>query len=364
MAEVKLKNVVKRFGDKVAIENLSFHVKDKEFFTLLGYPLAGKTTTLRIIAGLETPDEGEVYIGDQMVNDVYPADRDVAMVFQSLALYSHMTVYDNLAFHLRMKKVPEEEIRKKVLEVAKTLKIERLLPRREFGTLSGGEQQRVAVARALVRTPKVLLLDEPLANMDALLRLGMRVELRRMQREFGVTIICATPDQVEAMTMADRIAVMDKGGLLQLGTPDEIFLKPVNKFIATLIGSPIMNLIDCTLTSEKRRAYLDAGEFRLDITQFQEGMEKLAPNSKILLGMRPEDIQLSDKGVSKESFTGKVNLIEPLGHEKIIVLNVGEIPIRALLPATHKINPGEEKWITFNMEKAHLFDKSTENRIF
>lgn len=363
MADVKLKNIVKRFGDEEALKNLTFETKHKEFLCLLGFPSAGKTTTLKIIAGLEKPDEGEVYIGDELVNDVYPGDRDVAMVFQSLALYSHMKVYDNLAFPLRMQKLPKDEVRERVLEVAKTLNIDHLLNRKELGTLSGGERQRVAVARALVRRPKVLLLDEPLANMDALLRVGMRLELRRMQKEYEQTIIYTTPDQLEAMTMGDRIVLLDKGELQQSDTPHNIYNKPANIFAATYVGAPTMNFIDCTLAPAKNKLYLDAGVFRLDVTGFTDVIEKEKSNSELVFGVRPEDVKISDEPISEESIKASVDLLEPSGPSIIIRLEADGLYMRSVKPSTFKVSPGEEKWIDFDRDKIHIFDKKTEEAI-
>jgi multiple sugar transport system ATP-binding protein len=236
MAKVKLVNVVKKFGKVVAVDHVSFDVRDGEFFALLGPSGCGKTTTLRLIAGLEAPDEGEIWIDDKLVNDLPPKDRDVAMVFQNYALYPHMTVFDNIAFPLMVRKrevgLTNEEIRRRVMEIAKLLQIDHLLNRKP-SQLSGGEQQRVALARTLVRRPKVWLLDEPMSNLDAKLRVTMRGELKKLQKELGVTTIYVTHDQVEAMSMADRIAVMNKGRILQIGTPDELFWRPADAFVAT-----------------------------------------------------------------------------------------------------------------------------------
>jgi len=363
MARVKLKNVTKRFGDITAVKNISFEVKDKEFFCLLGYPGAGKTTTLRIIAGLEKPDEGEVYIGDELVNDVYPGDRDVAMVFQNLALYSHLTVYDNLAFPLRIRKVPEDEIRRRVLEVAKILRIEHLLERKYFGTLSGGEQQRVAVGRALVRRPKVLLLDEPLANMDALLRVNMRIELRRMQKDFGQTIIYATPDYLEALIMADRVAVLDKGVLRQCDTPDVLYNKPKHVFVARIVGSPTINFINCSFVEKDGKAYLDMGAFKLDVTKFKDLIRERATGSELILGIRPEDVYVNRKPISEESIKAVVHMTEPLGSKMILHSKIGEVDVKSIIPATYSVNTGEEIWLEFEKEKLHIFDAKTKEAI-
>ena len=246
MSKVKVVNLVKKFDKTVAVDGISFDVKDGEFIVLLGPSGCGKTTTLRCIAGLETPDEGEIYIDDKLVNDLPPKDRDVAMVFQSYALYPHMTVYGNLAFPLKMRKLPKDEIDKKVKEVAKLLNIDHLLDRKPR-QLSGGEMQRVALGRALVRTPRVFLMDEPLSNLDAKLRVYMRAELKKLQRDLKITTIYVTHDQAEAMAMADRIAVMNKGKILQYSEPHDVYEKPANLFVAGFIGSPPMNFIKASI---------------------------------------------------------------------------------------------------------------------
>jgi len=255
MARVELRNVTKKFGKVVAVDRASLVVDDKEFFSLLGPSGCGKTTLLRIIAGLEFPDEGDVLIDDRVVTRLPPKDRDVAMVFQNYALYPHMTAFDNIAFPLAVRRrelnLSKDEIRKRVVEVARLLNIEELL-KRYPSQLSGGEQQRVALARALVRRPKVWLLDEPLSNLDAKLRIIMRSELKKLQKTLGITTIYVTHDQVEAMSMADRIAVMNKGRVLQVGTPDELYHKPADTFVATFIGAPPMNLIPCVLEESPR----------------------------------------------------------------------------------------------------------------
>ena len=264
MSKVKVVNLVKRFDKTIAVDGVSFDVRDGEFIILLGPSGCGKTTTLRCIAGLETPDEGEIYIDDRLVNDLPPKDRDIAMVFQSYALYPHMTVYGNLAFPLKMRKLPKDEIDKKVREVAKLLRIEELLDRKPR-QLSGGQQQRVALGRALVRTPKVFLMDEPLSNLDAKLRVYMRAELKKLQRDLKITTIYVTHDQAEAMAMADRIAVMNKGKILQYSEPNHVYEKPANLFVAGFIGSPPMNFIKASIVEKDSRIILDAGFFQYEL---------------------------------------------------------------------------------------------------
>ncbi|MBO3768814.1 MAG: ABC transporter ATP-binding protein, partial [Candidatus Brockarchaeota archaeon] len=242
MTRVVFKNVTKKYGNYIAVNNVSFEVEHKEFAVLLGPSGSGKTTILKLISGLEFPDKGEIWIGDRIVNKLPPKDRDVAMVFQNYALYPHKTVYENLAFPLKIRHVPKDEIDKRVKSIAKLLGIDRLLERKP-GQLSGGEQQRVALGRALIREPKVWLLDEPLSNLDAKLRTYMRAELKKLQRELGITTIYVTHDQVEAMTLADKLIVLNEGVVQQIGSPRELYEKPANVFVATFIGSPPMNIM-------------------------------------------------------------------------------------------------------------------------
>lgn len=264
MAGVKLVNVWKQFGEVTAVKNMNLDIKDGEFMILLGPSGCGKTTTLRMISGLEEPTKGQIYIGDKLVADpekgvfVPPKDRDIAMVFQSYALYPHMTVYDNIAFPLKLRKVPKQEIDQRVREVAEMLGLTELLKRKPR-ELSGGQRQRVALGRAIVRKPQVFLMDEPLSNLDAKLRVKMRAELKKLQRQLGVTTIYVTHDQVEAMTMGDRIAVINAGELQQVGSPDEVYDKPANTFVAGFIGSPPMNSMDASITED---GFADFGEFK------------------------------------------------------------------------------------------------------
>ncbi|RLE72424.1 MAG: sugar ABC transporter ATP-binding protein, partial [Thermoprotei archaeon] len=308
MVEVVLKHVTKKFGKVVAVDDLSLEVRDKEFVVLLGPSGCGKSTTLRLIAGLEKPDSGEIWIGDKLVNDVDPTRRNVAMVFQSYALYPHMTVYGNIEFPLKMAGVPKKERKKKVLETAEFLGISELLDRKP-SQLSGGQQQRVALARALVREPQVFLMDEPLSNLDAKLRVKMRFELRKLQKKLGITTIYVTHDQVEAMTMADRIAVMNAGKLQQYGTPEEIFYKPSNIFVAGFVGSPPMNFVKGKVVSEEALVF-DVGIFKLKIPNIYQ---KLA-GSEYVLGFRPQHVVVSATP-SEDLVEGYVVGVEKLGVE-------------------------------------------------
>ena len=313
MVNVRLEKVTKRFGDVIAVNKVSFEVKDKEFFVLLGPSGCGKTTTLRCIAGLEKVDDGDIYIGDEVVNDLPPKDRDVAMVFQTYALYPHMKVYDNIAFPLKMRKIPKNVIKEKVKRTAELLRIAHLLDRKP-AQISGGEAQRVALGRAIVREPKVFLMDEPLSNLDAKLRIYMRAELKRIQKDIGVTTVYVTHDQIEAMTMADKIAIMNFGNLQQVGSPREIYDHPTNMFVAGFIGTPPMNFLDCTLIEKDGSYFLDSGEFILSISHdIGRIVREKATGSELILGIRPEDISLEKKQTHEEVIKSEVYITEPLG---------------------------------------------------
>ena len=365
MSRVKVKNLRKTFGKTVAVDGVTFDVGDGEFIVLLGPSGCGKTTTLRCIAGLEVPDEGEIYIDDRLVNDLPPKDRDVAMVFQSYALYPHMTVYDNLAFPLKMRKVPKDEIRRRVLEVARLLRIEELLDRKPR-QLSGGQQQRVALGRALVRNPKVWLMDEPLSNLDAKLRVYMRAELKKLQKDLGITTIYVTHDQAEAMAMADKVAVMNRGKILQYEPPNVVYEKPANLFVAGFLGSPPMNFVDATVIEKNSQIALDAGFF---VYPLEEELGKLVKQNvtgdKVIIGFRPEHMILSKDKTSESVFQADVYVIEPMGSNLIVDLKVEQYLFKAVVPATTAVPPiGEKVWVGFLPEKMHIFDAKTEKAIF
>ncbi len=366
MARVRLVNVVKRFGEVVAVDHVNLDIRDGEFFCLLGPSGSGKTTILRLIAGLEYPTEGEIYIDDRLVNDVHPKDRDVAMVFQNYALYPHMKVFDNIAFPLMMRrkqlKLSKEEIRKRVIEVARMLRIEHLLDRKP-SQLSGGEQQRVALARALVRQPKVFLMDEPLSNLDAKLRLYMRTELRRLQRRLGVTTIYVTHDQVEAMSMADRIAVINKGRVQQVGTPDELYNKPANIFVAGFIGVPPMNMIPCKISVEDSNPLIVCEGFKKQLDrEIYDIIEKKGYGPEVLLGLRPEHMKISRERTA-DSIEAEVLLTEPLGSEVIVNVKLGETIVKIRAPPGTSYAMGEKVYVVIDWSKAHLFDRETEEAI-
>jgi len=361
MVEVRLEKLTKIFGkNTVAVDNVNLDIKDKEFLVLLGPSGCGKTTTLRCIAGLETPTSGNIYLGDRLVNDVSEKDRDVAMVFQTYALWPHMKVKDNITFPLKMHKVRKDEIQKRLKETAELLKMPHLLDRMP-GQLSGGEAQRVALGRAIIRDPKVFLLDEPLANLDAKLRVHMRVEIKKLQERLGVTTICVTHDQAEAMAMADRIAVMHQGKIRQIGTASDLYDHPEDLFVAGFIGSPSMNFMDCTYEEEKK-ALISEG-FSLEIPKnLGKEIKEQATSSELILGVRPQDISVSEKEVPN-SIVSEVYAIEPLGHETIFDLKLGDKIIKACTHPMYTITLGEKVWMIFNMDKIHLLDKKTEKAI-
>ena len=363
MARVVLKELTKRFGNVVAVDRLSLEVKDGDYIVLLGPSGCGKTTTLRLIAGLEKPDYGEIWIGDRLVNDVDPSKRGVAMVFQSYALYPHLNVYKNIEFPLRMMRVPKEERRKRVIEVAKLLEIEDLLDRMPH-QLSGGQQQRVALARALVRRPEVFLLDEPLSNLDAILRVRVRFELRKLLHdELKITTIHVTHDQIEAMSIADKIAVMNKGRLMQYDTPDQIFKRPANKFVAGFVGIPPMNFIEGTLKEHDSSLFLDGGEIQIEIPNTYRKILSPYIGSDIILGVRPSHIRLSAK---KEpgSYKGVVIGYEPLGTETYVHLRAGGHKIVAIAGEGVFFGIGQVVYWRPDPRQLYFFDKKTEKAIY
>lgn len=353
MASIRLERLTKRFGKVVAVNNLSLEVRDGEFIALLGPSGCGKTTTLLMIAGIYRPTEGKIYFDDVLVNDVAPKDRYVGLVFQSYALYPHMKVYDNIAFPLRLAKVPRKEIDRKVHEVAKLTKIEELLDRMP-GQLSGGQQQRVALCRALVKEPEILLLDEPLSNLDARLRIETRAEIKRLQRELGITSILVTHDQVEALTMSERVAVMHQGVLQQYGPPDELYDRPRNLFVASFIGDPPMNLIPVEFKATNGKPSLVADGFVLPLADAWGKVLGQMDQGKFTLGIRPEDVRLSTEK-EENALLGEVFLTEPLGGGTLVHFRFGEISFRALASREIKVEVGDKLWIVPNQEKLHLF---------
>ena len=362
MASIRLVDVTKRYvskaGSKTVLDKINLEVRDKEFFVLAGPPGAGATTILRLVAGLETPDSGEVYIGDQLVNEVEPKDRDVAMVFENLALYPNKTGFKNIAFPLRLRKVPDKEIVERVNEVARTLKIDHILDRYPR-TYSGGELQRLALARAMVRRPKVYLLDQPLANIDALIRANMRSELKRLVREIGQTIIYTTHDQLEAISMGDRIGIINGGVIKQLDTPIALYTKPKDKFVASFIGSPKMNFIDCTCEVKDGKTILVRDTFNLDMTHSRALTGSDARDSELTLGIRPEDISLLPDKKSPDGLQATVYIVEPMGSRALLSAQIGKNLVKALVHGGTDLKPGSEVWLEFKKDKIHLFDRKT-----
>lgn len=353
MAEIRVENLVKIFpGGVRAVDGVSLHISEGEFFVLLGPSGCGKTTTLRCVAGLERPTRGDIYFDGRLVNELSPADRNIAFVFQFYALYPHLTAYDNIAFPLRAVRVPEDEVDARVRRVARLLKIEHLLDRRPH-RLSSGEQQRVALGRAIVRRPQVFLLDEPLTNLDASLRADMRVELKHLQQELGTTTLYVTHDQTEAMSMAHRIAVMNMGKLEQVGTPLEIYNHPASLFVASFIGSPPMNFLDVALRDGP--ALVDAeGEFHLPIDVALA--EKLPPRTPLRLGVRSEDLHIVTDPAAGD-LPAEVEVREPLGDEIIYSLRfAGDHVMLAKAPPTLELDIGKQVGVKFDHSRLHLFD--------
>ena len=365
MARVVLKNVGKKYGNVVAVKNANIVCEDKEFLILVGPSGCGKTTTLRMIAGLEEISAGEIFIDDLMVNDIPPKDRDIAMVFQNYALYPHMTVYENMAFGLKLRKYPAAEIKSRVNEAAEILSIERYLKRKPK-ELSGGERQRVAVGRAIVRKPKVFLFDEPLSNLDAKLRVQMRAELSKLHTRLQATMIYVTHDQVEAMTMGEKIVVMKATEVQQIASPKEMYNKPINKFVAGFIGSPSMNFIEGTLESKKGGMYFNEENFEVRVPDTM--MEKLKGKmgAEVTMGIRPEDIYdkvYAPNASADNTIVATVEVVEQLGSESNVYLTTGKTPFIAKMDSEAEVEVNQEVELVLDMNKAHFFDSQTESAI-
>ena len=361
MVKVTLDNVSKFFGKVKAVVDLNLEVRDGEFVALLGPSGCGKTTTLLMIAGIYKPTKGRILFDEVDVTDLPPKDRNIGMVFQSYALYPHMTVYDNIAFPLKLKKVPKHEIDKKVKEVAKLLQIDNLLNRKP-AQLSGGQQQRVALGRALVKEPDVLLLDEPLSNLDAKLRVMMRAEIKRLQKELKITTIYVTHDQVEAMSMADRIAVMRAGRLQQYAEPEVLYNKPINLFVAGFIGNPPMNFIEGSIKEENGEYYFESGGLKLKLSK-DLGELVASKSTDVVLGIRPEHIRVITSGEVDNAIDATVYVIEPLGRDLVINVKVDNTLLKILSTPGLKLEPGQKVKLVFPEEKIHFFDKYTEKAI-
>ena len=367
MAQVLLKNLTKKFDDVVAVNTVNLEISDREFVVLVGPSGCGKTTTLRMIAGLEEITEGDIYIGDRLVNSLASKDRNIAMVFQSYALYPHMKVFDNMAFGLKMRKIPKPERGTLVNDAAEILGIQDLLERKPK-QLSGGQRQRVALGRAIVRKPDVFLFDEPLSNLDAKLRVQMRTELIKLHNRLQSTSVYVTHDQVEAMTMGDRIVVMNNGLIQQVGSPLELYNKPANLFVAGFIGSPAMNFIPCRIVEENSMVYVDAGGFKVPLMNSMAAAVKSCEFREFIFGIRPEDI--CRKGFEEESsghgetIQARINVIETLGKETHLDLSAGENLMTAIVSPYTPVSLEEEIELVLNMDKAHLFKEEDGEAIF
>ncbi|MEX1330738.1 MAG: sn-glycerol-3-phosphate ABC transporter ATP-binding protein UgpC [Desulfobacterales bacterium] len=371
MAEVVLKDIYKEYVEGIpVVQEFNLEIQDKEFVVFLGPSGCGKTTTLKMIAGLEDITRGEIYIDGKLVNDVAPKDRDIAMVFQSYALYPHLTVFENMAFSLRARKFPQDEIKERVERTAELLRIRDLLDRRPR-FLSGGQRQRVALGRAIVRKPKVFLMDEPLSNLDAKLRVHMRFELNKIHRELEATIIYVTHDQIEALTLGDRLVLMKDGIVQQIGDPRTMYNRPANVFVAGFIGSPSMNFLDGKLDAENGSLWLDLDAFRLQVPPAAKNLDDYI-DKNIIVGFRPEDISDKDRAGFASTgnvMTARIDVIEPIGSEELLYVSAGKhtfvAEIQEISGGTSKKRALVEKEIelAFNMDKLHLFDPETENAI-
>lgn len=365
MAKVNLSNLVKKFSEEViAVNNVNLEIEDKEFIVLVGPSGCGKTTTLRMVAGLEDISGGEIFIGERLVNDVPPKDRNIAMVFQNYALYPHMTVYKNMAFSLKLRHTPRAEIDRRVKAAADILGIGELLDRKPK-QLSGGQRQRVAVGRAIVRQPEVFLFDEPLSNLDAKLRVNMRAELIKLHERLDATMIYVTHDQVEAMTMGDRIVVMRNGFIQQVGPPMEVYNQPQNQFVAGFIGSPPMNFINARIVQNNGATQLDLLGTRLTLPADKAKGAEAYVNRDVVFGIRPEDVAPVSGAThdNSEPLRATVEVLEPLGAEIILELSFHGSSFTARMDPQLRARMHEEIDICFDMERIHLFDPKTEQTI-
>ena len=365
MASVTYEHVTKRFGDVVAVNDLNIHIPDKEFLVFVGPSGCGKTTSLRVLAGLEDVSEGAVYIGDELVNDVAPKDRDIAMVFQSYALYPHMSVFDNMAFSLRLRRTPRQEIDRRVREAAQMLGIEQLLDRKPR-QLSGGQRQRVAVGRAIVREPAVFLMDEPLSNLDAKLRVQARAQISKLYQRLGTTFIYVTHDQTEAMTMGTRIAVMRDGVLQQVDSPQVLYDTPVNTFVAGFIGSPAMNFFDAHLVERDGKIVADCRDFVLEVPEDKAAVYRPHLGKDVVFGVRPEDTRdpnYAPPGIKRAVVEAKVDVTELMGNEVVVHLLTEHYSFLGRFDPRTSARVGNTMQVVFNMNRMHLFDRETEMAI-
>ena len=365
MAKVVFRNVTKQFGAFKAVDDLNLEIDDGEMVVLVGPSGCGKSTTLRMIAGLESVTSGEIFIGDKLVNDIAPKDRDIAMVFQNYALYPHMNVYDNIAFGLKLRKVPKEEIDKRVHHAADLLGIDDKLKQRPK-QLSGGQRQRVAVGRAIVRQPYVFLFDEPLSNLDAKLRVHMRAELQELHRELQTTTLYVTHDQTEAMTLGSRVAVMKSGLLQQFDAPQHLYDHPRNVFVAGFIGSPAMNFLDAKIVERDGGLYVEGAGFNLGLPEQKAKHVQHYAGQDVILGIRPEDFtsaEMTEDGHPDERLTVTVSVIEPLGSEQVVYGRLEGTELVTQLDPRLEIKPDQELTLYATTQRLHLFDRETEESL-
>jgi multiple sugar transport system ATP-binding protein len=365
MASVTYDHVTKRFGDVTAVNDLDINIEDKEFLVLVGPSGCGKSTALRLLAGLEDITEGHIRIADQVVNDIPPKDRDIAMVFQSYALYPHMSVFDNMAFGLKLRKTPKDEIKRRVQQAADILGIGNLLDRKPR-QLSGGQRQRVAVGRAIVREPKVFLFDEPLSNLDAKLRVETRANISKLHQQLQTTFIYVTHDQVEAMTMASRIAVLNAGILQQIDTPQNLYDFPNNLFVAGFIGSPAMNFFPAKITQDDGKLVVDGNSFKVQVPDKHLSIYNSLVGRPIIFGIRPEDIHNPDfapPSIFAQSVETEVDVTELMGNEIFVYLKSGDHNFVARVDPRTRVQMGDKVQVVFNMDNMHIFDRDTEQAI-
>ena len=358
MATVTFDHVTKKYGDVLAVNDLNLEINDGEFMVLVGPSGCGKTTSLRMIAGLEEITAGTLRIGDKVVNDVAPKDRDIAMVFQSYALYPHMTVRDNLAFGLKLRKVPKPEIERRVKEAADTIQLSNLLERKPK-ELSGGQRQRVALGRAIVREPAVFLMDEPLSNLDAKLRVQTRAEIARLHQRLGTTMVYVTHDQVEAMTMGTRIAVMSDGILQQVGTPQELYDHPVNRFVAGFICSPAMNFATVTASGTGDAAVLTGDGLSIPLPPRLRAAADSVHGKTLIAGFRPEHLDIGAASSNVASFQATADVVEYLGNDELLHLSLADLDLVAVVSSSHVVKPGDVLSLQLPLDKLHLFDSET-----
>ncbi len=364
MASVTYEHVTKNFGEVVAVNDMDIHIEDKEFIVLVGPSGCGKTTALRLLAGLEEMTEGKILIDDRVVNDIAPKDRDIAMVFQSYALYPHMSVYDNMAFGLKLRKTPKQEIKRRVQDAAEILGIGDLLDRKPR-QLSGGQRQRVAVGRAIVREPKVFLFDEPLSNLDAKLRVQTRAEICKLHQRLQTTFIYVTHDQVEAMTMATRIAVIKDGLIQQVDSPQKLYDRPTNIFVAGFIGSPAMNFFTARLDRADGALIVDTGAFQIRVPESKVKTYKSHIGKQVIFGLRPDDIHdplFTPPDIHAASVEVEVDVVELLGNEILMNVKIGDFIATGRIDPRTKLHVGDRAQLVLNMDNMHLFETEGEQQ--